>query len=80
MDDDDRLIIDPTLPEQEASKLDLLVVGTKDAIAMVECGAEEIAEETLVAALELAHREIQGLCEAQEELRQHRRQAEDPRS
>ena len=69
MDDDDRLIIDPTLPEQEASKLDLLVVGTKDAIAMVECGADEIAEETLVAALELAHREIQGLCEAQEELR-----------
>ncbi len=69
MDDDDTFIVDPTLPEQEASKLDLLVVGTKDAIAMVECGAEEIAEDTLVAALELAHREIQGLCEAQEELR-----------
>jgi len=69
MDDDGRLIVDPTLPEQEESKLDLLVVGTKDAIAMVECGAEEIAEDTLVAALELAHREIQGICEAQEELR-----------
>ncbi len=69
MDDDGRLIVDPTLPEQEESKLDLLVVGTKDALAMVECGAEEIAEDTLVAALELAHREIQGLCEAQEELR-----------
>ena len=32
-------------------------------------GHEEIAEDALVAALELAHREIQGLCEAQEELR-----------
>jgi polyribonucleotide nucleotidyltransferase len=36
---------------------------------MVECGAEEIPEDTILAALELAHREIQGLCEAQEELR-----------
>ena len=69
MDDDGRLIVDPTLPEQEASSLDLLVVGTKDAIAMVECGAQEIAEDVLLAALELAHQEIQGLCEAQEELR-----------
>jgi polyribonucleotide nucleotidyltransferase len=69
LDGDDRLIVDPTLPELETSKLDLLVVGTKEAITMVECGAEEVPEDTLLAALELAHREIVVLCEAQEELR-----------
>ncbi|MFN8186878.1 MAG: polyribonucleotide nucleotidyltransferase [Gaiellales bacterium] len=69
LDDDGRLIVDPTLPELQTSGLDLLVVGTKEAITMVECGAQEVPEETILAALELAHREIQTLCEAQEELR-----------
>jgi polyribonucleotide nucleotidyltransferase len=69
MDGDGSLIVDPTLPELQESKLDLLVVGTKEAITMVECGAEEVPEETVLAALELAHREIRALCEAQEELR-----------
>jgi polyribonucleotide nucleotidyltransferase len=68
MDDGGRLIVDPTLPELEESKLDLLVVGTRDAITMVECGAQEIPEDTLLAALELAHQEIQTLCDMQEEL------------
>jgi polyribonucleotide nucleotidyltransferase len=68
MDDDGRLIVDPTLPELEESRLDLLVVGTRDAITMVECGAQEIPEDTLLAALELAHQEIQPLCDLQEEL------------
>ncbi|MCL4289229.1 MAG: polyribonucleotide nucleotidyltransferase [Thermoleophilia bacterium] len=69
MDADGRLIIDPTLPELEESSLDLLVVGSAEAITMVECGAQEVPEDTLLAALELAHSEIRGLCEAQEELR-----------
>jgi polyribonucleotide nucleotidyltransferase len=69
MDGDGRLVVDPTLPELEESRLDLLVVGTKDAITMVECGAEEMPEDTILAALELAHREIKSLCDTQEELR-----------
>ncbi len=69
MDADGQLIVDPTLPELEESSLDLLVVGSAEAITMVECGAQEVPEDTLLAALELAHREIRGLCEAQEELR-----------
>ncbi|HVY61835.1 MAG TPA: hypothetical protein VHF22_09290, partial [Planctomycetota bacterium] len=69
MDADGRLIVDPTLPELVDSSLDLLVVGTREAITMVECGADEVPEDTLLAALELAHREIQTLCDAQEELR-----------
>src|SRR5512133_1074360 len=66
---DDELVINPTLPDVEnESRLDLIVVGTKDALTMVEAGADEIPEETLLEALELAHREIVKLCEAQEEL------------
>ena len=39
---------------------------------MVECGADEVPEETLLAAFELAHEEIRKLCEVQEELRDAR--------
>jgi polyribonucleotide nucleotidyltransferase len=67
---DDQLAINPTLPElEEDSKMDLIVVGTKDGLTMVEAGAEEVPEELLLEALELAHGEIKKLCEAQEELR-----------
>src|SRR5262249_47004356 len=52
------------------SDLDLVVVGTKDALTMVEAGAAEIPEEQLLEALELAHAEIRKLCEIQEELRE----------
>src|ERR687885_82788 len=64
------LVVNPTLQESEhESSLDLIVVGTKDALTMVEAGADEIPEDELLRALELAHGEIQKLCEAQEDLR-----------
>jgi polyribonucleotide nucleotidyltransferase len=64
-----RLVVNPTLQETETeSTLDLIVVGTKDGLTMVEAGADEIPEDTLLEALELAHAEIRKLCEAQEEL------------
>jgi polyribonucleotide nucleotidyltransferase len=67
---DDQLVVNPSLPEvEEQSKMDLIVVGTKDGLTMVEAGAEEVPEELLLEALELAHSEIKKLCEAQEELR-----------
>jgi polyribonucleotide nucleotidyltransferase len=66
---EDGFIINPTLQEQEETTLDLIVVGTKDALTMVEAGADQIPEETILDALELAHREIVKLCEAQEDLR-----------
>src|SRR5207244_432615 len=47
----------------------LIVVGTKEGLTMVEAGADEVPEDTLLQALELAHSEIVKLCEAQEELR-----------
>jgi polyribonucleotide nucleotidyltransferase len=64
------LVINPTLRESEDNdELDLIVVGTKDALTMVEAGANEIPEEKILEALELAHGEIVKLCEAQEDLR-----------
>jgi polyribonucleotide nucleotidyltransferase len=66
---DGELVVDPTLPDQEDSSLDLIVVGTKEGLTMVEAGADQVPEGKLLEALELAHREIVRICEAQEELR-----------
>ncbi|HKD95458.1 MAG TPA: polyribonucleotide nucleotidyltransferase, partial [Gaiellaceae bacterium] len=71
------LVVNPTLQEsKENGELDLIVVGTKDGLTMVEAGANEIPEEKILEALELAHSEIVKLCEAQEDLR---RQAGKPK-
>src|SRR5436190_10264391 len=69
---DGDLVVNPTLAELEegTSDLDLIVVGTKDALTMVEAGANEIPEEQLLEALERAHEEVKKLCEVQEELRE----------
>jgi polyribonucleotide nucleotidyltransferase len=66
---DGRLVVDPTLAEQEESTLDLIVVGTKEGLTMVEAGADQVPEATLLEALDLAQQEIRKLCQAQEELR-----------
>ncbi|MEW6582874.1 MAG: polyribonucleotide nucleotidyltransferase [Actinomycetota bacterium] len=66
----DEFIINPTLQETEESELDLVVAGTADAISMVEAGAREVDEETMLEALMIAHEEIKKLCAAQLELRE----------
>jgi polyribonucleotide nucleotidyltransferase len=64
------LVVNPTLREMEdEADLDLVVVGTKDGLTMVEAGGDQIPEDTILEALELAHVEIVKLCEAQEDLR-----------
>src|SRR5688572_11647893 len=65
---DGELVVNPTLPVAQESTLDLVVVGTKDALTMIEAGAGEIPEEKMIEAFELAHEEIRRICEAQEEL------------
>ncbi len=62
------LQLNPTMPEMETSTLDLIVCGTVDAITMVEAGADEVPEATILEALELAHEAIKRLCAAQTEL------------
>jgi polyribonucleotide nucleotidyltransferase len=64
------LTINPTLQEiEEESTMDLIVVGTTEGLTMVEAGASEVPEATLIEALALAHEEIKKLCQAQEDLR-----------
>lgn len=66
---DGKLIVNPTHSQMESSKLDLRVSGTADALNMVECGAMEVDEDTMIQALELAHSVIRPLCEFQESIR-----------
>ena len=64
------LTVNPTLEELEGSTLDLIVVGTSEALTMIEAGADQVPEETLIEAFELAHTEIRKICEALEQLRE----------
>jgi polyribonucleotide nucleotidyltransferase len=66
---DNQLVIDPTIPEMESSALDLRLAATRDAIIMVEAGAEEVEEQLLIEALEFGHQAIQALVDVQEEMR-----------
>ncbi len=56
---DGELEVNPTFQESdEGATLDLIVVGTRDALTMIEAGADQVPEDTMLAAFELAHREI----------------------
>src|SRR5262249_40895645 len=65
---DGRFIANPTTAQQAASTLELVVAGTEDAILMVEAGANEVPEETMLEALAFGHRECQRLARIQREL------------
>ena len=60
---DGKFIINPNAEQRDKSDLDLTVSGTKDAIMMVEAGANELSEDTILEAIMLAHEEIKKLCE-----------------
>jgi polyribonucleotide nucleotidyltransferase len=66
---DGELVVNPTLQQQADSTLDLIVVGTRDALTMVEAGADEIPEADILLALELAHMEIRRICDVIDDLR-----------
>jgi polyribonucleotide nucleotidyltransferase len=61
-------IVNPTYAERAKSTLNIMVVGTKDGIVMVESGAKETSEESVVGAIEFAHEEIKKICAAIEDL------------
>lgn len=62
-------VINPTQEQRTQSDLDLLIAGTKDAIVMVECGAQEVSEADMVQALIFGHNHIKTLCGFQEDFR-----------
>lgn len=65
---DGELVINPTISEMENSKLDLRLAGTMDAINMVEAGAVEVDEETMIRALDAGHAALQGILAVQQEM------------
>ncbi len=64
-----QLVINPTLKQRETSDIDMVVACSKEAIVMVEGGAEEISEADMVKALEFAHAAAQPIIALQEEFR-----------
>jgi polyribonucleotide nucleotidyltransferase len=67
---DGQFIINPTYSEMRDSLLNIMVVGTSDGIVMIESGAKEVKEETVVDAIEFAHTEIKKICAAINQLRE----------
>lgn len=65
---DGEFVINPTVAQAEASLLNLAVAGTKDAILMVEAGAKEVSEETMLDAIWFAHGVIKELVTFQEKI------------
>ena len=59
---DDKIIINPTLEQREKSRLNLTVAGTLEKITMIEAGADEIPNETMLEAIKQAHVEIKKIC------------------
>ena len=59
----DQIVINPTEEQRKNSRLTLTVAGTKDKIAMIEAGADEIPNKTMLDAIKTAHVEIKKVCE-----------------
>jgi polyribonucleotide nucleotidyltransferase len=62
------LVVNPTYQQMDESSLDLVVVGTREALTMIEAGGEQVPEETMLDAFALAHSEIIRVCDAIDEL------------
>lgn len=65
---DGELVINPTIEQEAKSDIDLTVAGTKDAINMVEAGADEVPEDVMLEAIMFGHEEIKRLVAFQEEI------------
>jgi polyribonucleotide nucleotidyltransferase len=61
-------VVNPTYSERSGSSLNIMVVGHKDGIVMIESGAKEETEDVILAAIEFGHEEIKKICVAIEEL------------
>src|SRR5580765_4096719 len=64
-----QFIVNPTYNEMRESLVNIMVVGTAEGIVMIESGAKEVKEETVVDAIEFGHTEIKKICKAINELR-----------
>ena len=59
---DGEIVINPTVEQRKNSKLTATVAGTLEKITMIEAGADEIPNETMLDAIKKAHEEIKNIC------------------
>ena len=71
-----QFIVNPTYTEMRESLLNIMVVGTAEGIVMIESGAKEVKEETVVDAIEFGHTEIKKICAAHQRTAGESRQAQ----
>ncbi|MDA9101142.1 polyribonucleotide nucleotidyltransferase [Omnitrophica bacterium] len=65
---DGQYVLNPTLPEQEQSALDLVLVGLEDKVLMIEAGANEISEEQMMEAIRFGQKGIKEVIAIQKAL------------
>jgi polyribonucleotide nucleotidyltransferase len=65
---DGAFVVNPTTAEQNVSTLELVIAGTEDAVLMVEAGAREVPEETMLEAIAFGHAECRKLARMQKDL------------
>jgi DNA polymerase III epsilon subunit family exonuclease len=66
---DGEFVVNPTVEDVENSEIDLIVAGTRDAIMMVEAGAQIVPEGVMADAILFGHKALQPLVDLQDELR-----------
>src|SRR6202042_3156723 len=66
---DGQFVVNPTYDEMRESLVNIMVVGTSDGIVMIESGAKEVKEDTVLDAIEFGHAEIKKICAAINDLR-----------
>jgi len=64
----DRFVINPTYPQLESSDLNMIVVGTQEAIVMVEAMARQVKEEQIVEAIDYGHQAVRQITDSIKEL------------
>ena len=64
-----QFVVNPTYNEMRESLVNIMVVGTAEGIVMIESGAKEVKEDTVLDAIEFGHTEIKKICKAINELR-----------
>ena len=69
---DGELVLNPTLVQLESSQLDLVVASTEQAVVMVEAGAGEVSEDTIIQAIKFGHEANQDIIKVQHQLQQTR--------
>ncbi len=61
--EDGQFVINPTVTQREKSPLNLTVSGTRELVAMIEAGADEVPDDVMFDAIMFGHAEIKKLCD-----------------